>query len=557
MKDVYVANRVAEFQTLIISLGITVNYVPTNDNPADLVSRGCTVNKLKTSNWMHGPAWLITQEYPIQDNVKVVVVQELTVEINPINHVPPIIDLTRYNKFVKAERVMLKVLQFLNSNSNPFVKLISQEQKFHCNSIYSYLVNPNINVNVEVKNTIRDLNLVLHNDVIKAKRRLKNAELPVDAKTPYFLPNRSRLVDFLINPIHESNNHCGASQTLSLYRQQIWKPKIRTYVKSCLFRCDICRRIKGRTVPKPLPPPLPKERVRWQTPFTTVGVDHTGFFTILDPSGEKRKAYVCLSICATTQAVQLEAISDLSVPSFLLCLRRLAAAKGAPSTILSDTVEPSLAGNVSSLEMQDDPQVQAYLADHRIVWRHQTPRSPWMGGHYERLVRIIKVYLSTAITRKIFTYEEFVTLVKEAETIVNSRPITYQSADTDDIPLSLSQLAWRRSLTLMPRGVIWGVLGGSAAPPRLRLPPSSLNLPPTSPKPQEVTAAGFPLFLPKFKYVITLASHLVIDCVFFLSLSLFFFVTEGRSQGRVASDKKLIFKGSSALLELIFVPNFC
>ena len=100
--------------------------------------------------------------------------------------------------------------------------------------------------------------------------------------------------------------------------------------------------------------------------------------------------------------------------------------------------------------MQDDPQVPAYLADHRIVWRHQAPRSPWMGGHYERLVRITKVCLSTAIARKIFTYEEFVTLVKEAETIVNSRPITYQSADTADISLSPSQLAWGRYLTFMP-----------------------------------------------------------------------------------------------------------
>ena len=373
LKDIYVANRVAEIQTLIISLGITVNYVPTNDNPADLVSRGCTVNKLKISNWMQGPAWLITQEHPIQDNVEVVVVQELTVEINPINPVPPIIDLTRYSKFVKAERVMLKVLQFLNSNSNPFVKLISQEQKFHCNSIYSYLVNPNINVNVEVKNTVIDLNLVLHNDVIRAKGRLKNVELPVDAKTPYFLPNRSRLVDLLINHIHESNNHCGVSQTLSLYRQQIWTPKIRTRVKSCLFRCATCHRIKERTVPKPLPPLLPKERVRCQTPFTTVGIDHTGFFTIRDPSGEKREAYVCLFVCAMTRAVHLEAISDLSVPSFLLCLQRLAAVKGAPSTILSDNHRTFISGERFLLEMQDDPQVQAYLADHRIVWRHQTP----------------------------------------------------------------------------------------------------------------------------------------------------------------------------------------
>ena len=77
-------------------------------------------------------------------------------------------------------------------------------------------------------------------------------------------------------------------------------------------------------------------------------------------------------------------------------------------------------------------------------------RSPWMGGHYEDILRIIKVCLSTAIARKIFTYEEFVTLVKEAENIINSWPIMYQSADTIDIPLSPSQVAWGRDLTLMP-----------------------------------------------------------------------------------------------------------
>ena len=56
LKDVYVANRVTEIQMIVISLGVVVNYVPTNDNLVDLVSRGCTVNRLKSSNWMHGPA---------------------------------------------------------------------------------------------------------------------------------------------------------------------------------------------------------------------------------------------------------------------------------------------------------------------------------------------------------------------------------------------------------------------------------------------------------------------------------------------------------------------
>ena len=73
-----------------------------------------------------------------------------------------------------------------------------------------------------------------------------------------------------------------------------------------------------------------------------------------------------------------------------------------------------------------------------------------MGGHFERLVRTIKASLATAISRKLLSLEEFRTVVLEAENIVNSRPLTYQSDSTRDVPLSPSQLAWGRDLTLMP-----------------------------------------------------------------------------------------------------------
>ena len=51
IKDIYVANRVAEIQTLVTSLGIQIMHVPTETNPADLLSCGSTTNKLKTSIW--------------------------------------------------------------------------------------------------------------------------------------------------------------------------------------------------------------------------------------------------------------------------------------------------------------------------------------------------------------------------------------------------------------------------------------------------------------------------------------------------------------------------
>ena len=239
MKDVYIANRVAEVKTLVNQYHVNIMYVPTNDNPADHLSRGCSSKQLKSSNWLHGPSWLLTREFPEQTNINIAV-NELAVEINPVHPIPPLIDLTKFNSYLQVLRIMTKVLEFCQSPSNPFEKLVRQEQLLHCTSIHAHLINPRVNVNVEVKTTIKQLNLYLDNNVIRTKGRIINSDLPLDATTPFFLPNKSHLADLLINHIHASHHHIGLSQTLSLYRQRCWTPKICSRIKSLLLRCVIC-----------------------------------------------------------------------------------------------------------------------------------------------------------------------------------------------------------------------------------------------------------------------------------------------------------------------------
>ena len=201
IKDVYVANRVAEIQTLTSLLRILIMHVPTESNPADLLSRGCTTNKLKSSIWQHGPEWLTTQHYPEQTHIHVAT-NELVVEIKPVNPVPPLLDLERISSYTRAINIMTNVLSFTKSFHDPLLKLVMQEQRLHCNSIYTYLSTPRINVSIGIKNTIRDLDLHLIDNVIRAKGRLLHSELPLDAQTPLFLPNRSRFVDLIVHHMH-------------------------------------------------------------------------------------------------------------------------------------------------------------------------------------------------------------------------------------------------------------------------------------------------------------------------------------------------------------------
>ena len=200
IKDIYVANCVAEIQTLVSSLGIRIMHVPTETNPANLLSRGCNTNKLKSSIWQHGPEWLTTQHYPEQTHMHVET-NELVVEINPVNPIPPVLDLERISSYTRAINIMSKVLSFTKSSADPLLKLVMQEQRLHCNSIYSHLTNPRININIDIKNTIKDLDLPLIDNVIRAKGRLINSELSLEAQAPLFLPNCSRLVDLIVRHI--------------------------------------------------------------------------------------------------------------------------------------------------------------------------------------------------------------------------------------------------------------------------------------------------------------------------------------------------------------------
>ncbi|GIX68485.1 reverse transcriptase [Caerostris darwini] len=63
----FVMNRVKEIRTGSESL--QWNYVPGNLNPADLPSRGCSVNTLIARRWWEGPAWLTEEEelWPISN----------------------------------------------------------------------------------------------------------------------------------------------------------------------------------------------------------------------------------------------------------------------------------------------------------------------------------------------------------------------------------------------------------------------------------------------------------------------------------------------------------
>ena len=140
------------------------------------------------------------------------------VNINPILL---LFDLERFSKFTIALGTVKQVLKFTDSDQDPFIILVRQEQQFYCSDLYQYLLDTNIRVPHEVKILVKTLNLFIAKGVIRTQGRFDNSDLPVDAQTPIYLPVQYKLVKLILLHIHQVNYHCGVAQTLSLVRQQI------------------------------------------------------------------------------------------------------------------------------------------------------------------------------------------------------------------------------------------------------------------------------------------------------------------------------------------------
>ena len=72
-----------------------------------------------------------------------------------------------------------------------------------------------------------------------------------------------------------------------------------------------------------------------------------------------------------------------------------------------------------------------YAANENIKWIFTIVLALWMGGFYERLVGIVKRSLRKAIGKVCLTSEQLLTILKEAEAVINASPLVYVGEDVN------------------------------------------------------------------------------------------------------------------------------
>ena len=199
----------------------------------------------------------------------------------------------------------------------------------------------------------------------------------------------------------------------------------------------------------PMMQPLPTSHVSESVPFTHTGIDYFGPLFIKNKT-ESQKVWVCLFTCLVTRAIHFKLIQNMSTEQFLLGFRRFLSRHGKPKVIVSDNALHFKLASVTLNEVWSQvvtqPEVTTYIVNEGIQWKYIVEFAPWMGGFYERMVGLVKRTLRKAIGKASLGNEHLSTVLKEAEAVVNSRPLVY-IADDIQSPITLTPAHF---LTLNP-----------------------------------------------------------------------------------------------------------
>ena len=452
------------------------SFTPSEDNPADLLTRGISAQQLFSSEvWLHGPPWLLSRkDWPqwTPTNILLQLTEDddhenpslATESSKDVSGIHNIVDIARHSTIDKLLAVTAYVLRFiLNSRkrqpalTGPLTateriaamkQWVSSTQMSSFPTEFAYLQK----THRVCPNLVKQLRLYLDKDnLLRCSGRIHNAPVSDSTKFPLLLPSKHQLTDMIIQDTHKKLHHGGVAVTVTAIRQVYWIPSIRQRVRSVLRRCVICAKTMGKPYRTPDLPPLPKVRVGEATPFAVTGVDFTGTLYVKESNGE-HKAYICLFTCASTRAIHLEVVSDLSTESFMLAFRRFTSRRSLPSIMLSDNASTYLAAAEELKMLFESDDIKEAFGRQGVDWQFIPKRAPWYGGFWERLIGLTKQAIKKTLGRAFISLEHLQTIVVEIEGMMNDRPLTYMYSDLQDPqPLTPAHLLYGRRLQQAPR----------------------------------------------------------------------------------------------------------
>lgn len=481
---IFVNNRVQRINRLTV--GADWYYVPSEDNPADMLSRGTTAGELRASKlWWQGPRWLANsaEDWPQQrKELSKEAVQAMEHESKFVGYIEnvkrrPILKelyamsitvdgsdlLSRASSANQLTVVTAWVFRFkfnvfgrfkVGQGASPMARRhgnlsneeineaqeywIRQEQEvYYANEIK--VLRAGNSMSVDKMSSLFRFNPYIDNaGIIRLGGRLDRSLLPYEQRHPALLPDVSWLAKLLIRQAHERTLHGGARQMMAYLRQRYWITNLTRAVKTSNSRCVICTR-QRQSSSQQMMGELPSDRVRPCRPFEHSGVDYAGPFLLKTRNGRCKimeKKYVAVFVCMASKAVHLELVDGLSADDFIHGFMRFTSIRGPCARMWSDNgtnfklAEKELARMLRSWKQVDMGKALQALG---TEWRFTTPYAPHQGGLWEAGVKSMKYHLRRVIGAHHLTSSDFRTVLAQTSAMMNSRPLSAFTNDPEDL----------------------------------------------------------------------------------------------------------------------------
>lgn len=493
----FVANRVASIQTT--SNVSAWAHVASQENPADLISRGMAISDFIDSElWFGGPSWLkqpqgrwpkpkltVTAdtleqfggECKPQNNHDVLFIcSALLIEKHEVKY--SLIDAK--SSLGKVQRITAYVLRFIHNckkrrkkdrifcrtptplemrKATMYWAKCAQEEFF--SKEMKGITGPEKKIPSNSK--LLELNPRLEDGVLLVGGRIDQADLPHERRHPIIVPPDSRLCWLILHQAHQATLH-GAAQVMIRYiRNEYWIPKLRFEARTFVGRCKRCFRMMKKTAEQ-LMGDLPLDRLREARPFLKTGVDFAGPYGIKSRASYPNtrsaaggrvdaKGYVAVFVCLVTRAVHLELVTSMTSEAFIVAFRRFTARRGFCAELYSDNGTTFVGANTEmkkAIETWEESNTLDFMASRGTQWHFITPAAPFKGGIWEAAVKSMKHHLRRVMGLQKFSYEPFHTLLVEIEAVLNSRPICAESDDPNDARALTPATFWNQGPLIMP-----------------------------------------------------------------------------------------------------------
>ena len=480
----FVANRIQQIKDK--TTPAQWRYVRSEENPADTASRGATITSLVQSDWYKGPKFLWESSLSDSDELDTTISTDdpnvraiaLQVQVNVDNH----LDLSRLDRFSswqsmrRAVALCLKYIQKLRSRvskgkrlrngsapctvytvddlNNSTLVIIRNLQRYAYSETISRLHEEQV---LPKNNKLAKLDVAIDEfGILRVGGRLQNSTMSFGVKHPIILPRRSHITDLIIRYYHEKVRHQGRGFTINEIRSHgYWIIGCSKAVSSHIHKCIICRKLRGNTSCQKMAP-LPEVRLHEVPPFTHIGIDCFGPFTVKERRSHVKR-YGLLITCMASRAIHIEVLDDMTTDSFINGIRCLIAIRG---NVLSIRCDNGTNFHGASRELRkavdelDDSKIRQFLLTNQCQYIFNSPDSSHMGGSWERHIRTIRSILSSIIYNhptKVDT-TSLRTFLYEVMAIVNGRPLTAQNlhSPASPEPLTPNHILTMKSTVIVP-----------------------------------------------------------------------------------------------------------